>query len=155
MSNIITRNQILTASWVPSQYSKSLNVAPEVLDNIDKLVKAVNEFIKDYPHNLIITSGYRPEAYNKAVGGATKSNHTKGLAVDFLDKDNRFWLYVLNNLDKAKVLGLYFENKNWTPSWVHVQLGGPKSGKRIFIPNTNPPTDPDLFNGKYDEKYDK
>jgi uncharacterized protein YcbK (DUF882 family) len=44
----------------------------------------VLQIIRDEAHApMIITSGYRCEAHNTAIGGAPKSQHLKGLAADF------------------------------------------------------------------------
>ncbi|MFM7791515.1 MAG: D-Ala-D-Ala carboxypeptidase family metallohydrolase, partial [Microcystis panniformis] len=36
----------------------------------------------DYGKPIIITSGYRPEQINRAVGGVSNSQHIRGTAVD-------------------------------------------------------------------------
>lgn len=126
----------------------------EVDDNVTKLLEAVNTFLANYTKPVIISSGWRPKTYNAQIGGATSSNHIKGLAIDIKDTDTRVFEYVLQNLKLAEQLGLYFEHKNFTPTWVHIQLMKPKSGKRIFIPNSNPPLDPRIWDGKYSAEYD-
>lgn len=45
-------------------------------------MEEVRTNLNDNP--IIITSGYRSEALNKAVGGASSSQHMKALAVDFV-----------------------------------------------------------------------
>jgi hypothetical protein len=121
----------------------------EVTENVTKLLIAVDKFLANYTKPVIISSGWRPKSYNAQIGGATSSNHITGLAIDLKDTDNRLFEYVLQNLELAKELGLYFEHKNWTPTWVHIQLIAPKSGKRIFIPNSKPALAPDIWDGKY------
>jgi len=130
------------------------DLTSDVDDNATKLLEAVNTFLTNYRPIIIISSGWRPKSYNTKIGGAPSSNHITGLAIDIKDTNNSVFKYVLKNLDLAQQLGLYFEHKNFTPSWVHIQLVRPKSGKRIFIPNNNPPTDPKIWDGKYDTKYD-
>jgi hypothetical protein len=121
----------------------------EVTENVTKLLIAVDKFLANYTKPVIISSGWRPKSYNTQIGGATFSNHITGLAIDLKDTDNRLFEYVLQNLELAKELGLYFEHKNWTPTWVHIQLIAPKSGKRIFVPNSKPALAPDIWDGKY------
>jgi hypothetical protein len=36
-------------------------------------------------------------------------------------------------------IGLWIENPMWTPTWVHLQIVPPHSGRRIFVPSENPP----------------
>lgn len=135
----------------PQDILKNQNVTPEVAENVDKLCNAVNQLIDKFNISLTVTSGYRSPEYNKDIGGATMSNHMLGLAVDFSDTNGLFWQYCLNNLKLAKQLGLYFEDRRWTPTWVHIQLKAPRSGKRIFVPNSKAAIAPNLWNGLYKE----
>lgn len=130
-----------------SQYTK------EVSDNIDKLLEVMNKVRKSYNRPMIVASGWRPKEINDATKNAAKrSNHTKGLAVDIKDADGRLWKWVLLNLKFMKQLGIYIEDKRWTPTWVHFQIVPPKSEKRIFIPSKEPPKAEDIWDGKYDPK---
>ena len=53
----------------------------------DKLVELL-EFIRGYFNKPVtITSAYRTASYNKRVGGAANSQHTKGTAADIVVKD--------------------------------------------------------------------
>jgi Peptidase M15 len=56
--------------------------SPEVTANIILCAKNM-EIVRDRFGPLEITSWYRPKALNKRVGGASKSQHIRGLAVDF------------------------------------------------------------------------
>jgi len=126
----------------------------EVDDNATKLLEAVNTFLDNYQPTLLVSSGWRPKTHNTKIGGAPSSNHIKGLAIDIKDTDNRVFQYVLQNLKLAEQLGLYFEDKRWTPTWVHIQLVKPKSGKRIFIPSSSAPLNAKIWDGKYDKSTD-
>ena len=125
--------------------------------NAIKTVETINKFLSNYSGNLIVSSGFRPAKLNNStVGAATKSNHITCLACDIQDM-NPFPLmqYVLNNLDLAKKLGIYFEDFRATPSWVHFAIIPPNSGKRIFKPNSSEWLTPNKWNGFYDTiKYD-
>lgn len=55
----------------------------DVADDFFKFVNALQLFRKWYNRPIIITSGYRPPLYNKAVGGSVNSSHLKALAIDF------------------------------------------------------------------------
>lgn len=50
------------------------------LDNVAKLQKIREHFGKA----VTITSGYRTPAYNRKIGGASSSYHTKGMAADIV-----------------------------------------------------------------------
>lgn len=126
----------------------------EVDDNATKLLEAVNTFLANYQPMLLVSSGWRPKTHNTKIGGAPSSNHIKGLAIDIKDTDNRVFQYVLQNLKLAEQLGLYFEDKRWTPTWVHIQLVKPKSGNRIFVPSSSAPLNAKIWDGKYDKSTD-
>lgn len=99
----------------------------------DKLKK----FCEITPFELTMTSGHRPEAYNIKVGGAKKSMHTRGLAIDIYDcskTGSTIANYIIKNIDKYKEIGLYFEDFRYTNGWVHVQSEAPRSGNIIFVP---------------------
>ncbi len=133
---------------------KSKDFKPEYEQNSAELIKKVNKFFQNYKKDLTITSGYRPASANQSAGGAIKSNHLICRAIDILDMDLSVWRYCLENLQLAKDIGLWFEDKRWTSSWVHLQDLPPKSGKRIYIPNSSPPERKDIWDGNYDKKFD-
>lgn len=75
------------------------------------------------------------------------SSHMSGLACDFADANKKLANWVLDNIDWCKENGYYFENfgadintyqKNTkldkTPTWLHIQIKPPKSGRTIFNP---------------------
>ncbi|MCX7891024.1 MAG: D-Ala-D-Ala carboxypeptidase family metallohydrolase [Burkholderiales bacterium] len=56
---------------------------PEVVANLRRLARGLDRVRRLLGHPLEISSGYRSPALNAAVGGASGSQHTQGLAVDF------------------------------------------------------------------------
>lgn len=71
-----TKAKILGINNVPSaEHKKNLEIlATKCLEPIRELLGKP----------MIITSGYRCQALNKAVGGSSTSHHTKAFAVDFI-----------------------------------------------------------------------
>lgn len=126
----------------------------ESQSNLATLVERLNLFFANYSGPIVVSSGYRDPSRNATIGGATKSHHMTCAAIDLADSSGKVWQYCLDNLSKAKSIGLWFEDRRWTPSWTHCQIVAPKSGKRIFVPNAKPPIAPRAFSGKYDSKYD-
>lgn len=128
----------------------------QISDNIDETIEKVNVFLIAIGFgDRKATSGWRPPAVNASTkGAAPKSNHMLGIAVDIEDADGKLWAAVLANLALARTLGLYFEDKRWTPTWVHAQTTRPASRRRIFIPHAGVPPQSPHFDGTYDRSYD-
>lgn len=148
----LTKDELLKGrdKQYPMDYTQIIS------DNLDRLLVPMNKARDAYGHPMVVNSGWRPPAINAATpGAAAHSKHMVGLAVDIADPNGDVRRWVLANLDLMQELCLYFEDWKWTPGWTHFQLGGPASGKRIFVPSTAAPTAPTAWDGKYDEKYDK
>lgn len=94
---------------------------------MNKLCFFVYDLLCDYfKFKLPITSFYRSYKLNKAIGGAAKSQHTKGEAVD-IDVDSSgsgvtnsaIFHYILNSrIPFDQLIWEYGDDQN--PSWVHV-----------------------------------
>lgn len=126
----------------------------QISDNLDAFLIPMNQIRDAYNIPMIVNSGWRPPAVNAACGGAPNSKHMEGLACDIQDLDGALWAWVIQNLPLMKRLNIFMEDRRWTPTWVHFQLGGPASGHRIFVPNDTPPTAPDVWDGTYDHSFD-
>lgn len=128
---------------------------PEISDNIDKILIPLNILRKRYGKPMDVSSGWRPPAVNDATSNAaTKSNHLKGLAVDFKDSDGKLRDWVVEHLEWLAGLGFYFEDFRWTPGWVHLQIVPPNSKRRVYIPSAKPAPHPLAWSGQYDRSLD-
>lgn len=149
---MITKDEMLKGRDLqyPDQYTQQIS------DNIDKFLSIFNQVRAAYGKPMTVNSGWRPPAINEATSNAAKgSNHLWGLAADIADPDGSLWKWVLFNLDLMQKLGLYMEDKRYTPTWVHFQCVKPGSGHRIYIPSAAPAPAPDIWDGNYDRsKYD-
>ena len=55
----------------------------EIVNNLEKLVEYILDPLREkYGKPIIVNSGYRSPALNKAVNGSKTSQHMKGLAAD-------------------------------------------------------------------------
>ena len=82
------------------------------------LIKLIQKLRDHLGKPIVITSGYRTESHNKAVGGATNSLHKLGKASDIFcngvdARDIAKWFYE----NGAKGIGLYI---NRAQEFVHV-----------------------------------
>jgi hypothetical protein len=88
-----------------------------------------------------VASGWRPRGINDATANAAKnSTHLSGEGIDLRDTAHRDLVrWCLLNLDALEEIGLWMEDPQWTPSWVHLQSRPPGSGRRVYVPSTRPP----------------
>lgn len=120
----------------------------EQSDNLDKLIAALNHIRHAYGLPMIVSSGYRPSSINASVGGAKLSAHQSCQAVDIVDKDGELAKWILAHLTLLEEHGIYLESPDYTyiinkkgeriDGWIHMDIRGPKSGKRVFIPYAGP-----------------
>jgi uncharacterized protein YcbK (DUF882 family) len=65
--------------------SKDGSQMPAVVrENIEALAKNLQALREFFGAEISINSGYRSPAHNEAVGGASKSQHLKGIAADIV-----------------------------------------------------------------------
>ena len=108
---------------------------PEVKRNLTALVDNVLDPLRTaWGKPITVTSGYRCDALNKAVGGVATSQHRLGQAAD-LDVGTRADNMKLFNLIiklKLPFDQLLFERGNWAvgPDWVHVSYS-PRNRREI------------------------
>jgi len=125
---MITREEVLMGR------DKQYPLTPELERNLQELLRRLNLFRQIYGRPMVVTSGYRPAALNKQVGGAKNSAHMTCEACDFRDEKGELRRYILQNPNVLEVCDLYCEDFSFTPTWVHLQTRRTKSGKRIFKP---------------------
>ena len=71
---------------------------------------------------LRVTSGYRSEALNKAIGGSSKSQHSKGEALDMQSTkgytNKELFMYIKDHLEFDQLIGEFPDNVG-EYAWVH------------------------------------
>lgn len=108
---------------------------PEIVRNLTALVDNILDPLREaWGKPIIVNSGYRCDALNKAVGGVPSSQHRFGQAVD-LDVGSRADNMKLFNLIEELDLPfdqLCFEKGNTAvgPDWVHVSYS-PRNRREI------------------------
>lgn len=122
----VTREEVLMGR------DKKHPLTPELEANLALLLKALNELRSQCPISFVVSSGYRPGVYNLKAGGAKRSAHLTCEAVDFVDVDGQLAAWCIKNVQLLEKAGLYMENSEFTPGWVHLQTRSTKN--RIFVP---------------------
>jgi hypothetical protein len=144
-----------TAEEILMNRAKLADLPSQHSTNLSLLVSRLNSFFSGFNGPIKVSSGYRPPQLNSTVSGASPTSwHLVCAAADLRDIDSKVWQFCIGNLQMAKELGLWLEDKRWTPTWVHLQIYAPKSGKRIFVPNSKPAIAPELWSGTYNKAHD-
>ncbi len=121
---MISRDEILMGR------DKEFPLSSELEDNLNNLLVAVNKLSSLYGKPMVVTSGYRPGHYNWDAHGAASSPHITCQAVDFKDQDNKIKEWLTPEI--LTQCGLYQEDPQYTPTWVHVQIR--TTHNRVFKP---------------------
>lgn len=100
--------------------------------NANRLIPTVNDLLESFGTFRKVTSGYRRPEDNKAAGGSKGSAHLTCEAVDLEDKDGKLKAFCTEEILRDHCL--YREADEFTPSWIHLTIRAPMSGKRIFKP---------------------
>jgi hypothetical protein len=91
--------------------------------NLKVLCEQVLQPLRDYYGAVTINSGFRSPAVNKAVGGASTSQHLRGEAADIVIKDvgnDEIWQYIKRNLPFDQLILEHVRQNNPEGGWVHV-----------------------------------
>ena len=131
-SNNFTYEELVNS---PTANRLKINNTPnkQQKESLRKLAVEILQVIRDeYGKPIIVTSGFRCDKLNKAVGGAKNSQHTKGEAADIRSvsdsiKDNKEIFDLILRLQKEGKIkfGQLIDEYNY--NWVHVSL--PRIGK--------------------------
>lgn len=106
----------------------------DLLPNVQALVNNVLDPLREaYGKPIIITSGYRCDALNKAVGGVPTSEHRLGMAADIVGTpntkaENKRLFNLIQSLDLP--FNQLIDEKNF--SWVHVSYREGDNRKQVL-----------------------
>ena len=109
---------------------RGINNTPteEHIENLKYVAEKVFQPIREhFGVPIYISSGYRSQALNEAIGGSPRSFHSHGMALD-LDQDGRnkrvsnadVFYYIKNNLPYTELIWEFGDETN--PNWVHVAI---------------------------------
>ena len=96
-----------------------------IVENLRAIAKDVFQPLREaFKCPIHVSSGYRSEELNRAIGGSVRSQHVQGRALD-LDADvfggctnGQIFQYILNNLTFDQLIWEFGDQDN--PDWVHV-----------------------------------
>lgn len=124
------------ALWLP-QWSRLANTTDGfnimVQDNLVDTFKVLDKIRILFGKPVSVHCAYRPQAYNILVGGAPRSAHILGKAIDFSIQGVNCDAVRANLLPKLKAFGLRMEN-NPGSNWVHIDTMPTDEKFRYFKP---------------------
>ena len=126
----------MTKSRTASRLGIDNSPTPDHFKNMQVLANKIFQPIRDYfGVSFSVSSGYRSEALNKAIGGSTKSQHCKGQAID-IDRDYRHdpnnaqvFHYIKDNLEFDQLIWEFGAE----PKWIHVSWNKKKNRKQVLV----------------------
>jgi zinc D-Ala-D-Ala carboxypeptidase len=92
-----------------------------VRGNLTRTAQLMERIRDALGHPIIVTSGYRSPALNRAVGGVATSAHVEGLACDFICPQFGTPLEVCQGLE-TYVEALGIDQLIYEHTWIHVGL---------------------------------
>jgi uncharacterized protein YcbK (DUF882 family) len=117
----LTIQDILTSGGRFPDRANSPELTAELYFNAQMLVDRLNMLFEELEiTSWKISSGFRPLAVNKKIGGAIKSAHTQCQAVDFVSQE--IGKKVAERPELLKKYGLWLEDLSATVSWTHLDI---------------------------------
>lgn len=103
-------------------------IPPELIPNVTELAQLLEHVRILFNRPLIISSGYRSLKLNKAVGGASKSQHLTASAADFRIPG----LTVKEVCEAINKSGIQFDQLiNEFGQWIHISVS--KKPRRMYF----------------------
>lgn len=139
------KDQQLTPHFKLSEFTKSSTAtarkidntpSEQVISNLKLLCEQVLEPLRvHFNCPIIIGSGYRSPALNKAVGGVKNSQHMTGEAADIHLPDNatgrKWFLWMMDNL-KFDQLIMEKSTPTSTRYWIHVSFSRHRCRQQVI-----------------------
>lgn len=116
----------LIASATAKRLGLDNTPTPEEKEKLRKLAQEILQPIRDaWRSPIIVNSGFRSEAVNKAVGGVKNSQHRLGEAADITiggkERNRKLFNFIYKLISTGKIkVGQLIDEYNY--SWIHVSL---------------------------------
>ena len=116
----------LIASSTAKRLGLDNTPSEEEKEKLRQLAEDILQPIRDaWKSPIIVNSGYRSEAVNKAVGGVSNSQHRLGEAADITiggkERNRKLFNFIYKLINQGKIkVGQLIDEYNY--SWIHVSL---------------------------------
>ena len=121
----------LIASATAKRLGLDNTPTPEEKEKLRQLAEDILQPIRDaWKSPIVVTSGYRSEAVNNAVGGVKTSQHRLGEAADIKvggkERNRKLFNFIYKMIAKGDIkVGQLIDEYSY--SWIHISL--PRKGK--------------------------
>jgi len=120
--------------WLPRWEICSVPSCDQIA-NLEHVIEKLDQVCLLISRDVEITSGLRPRIYNDLIGGAKKSPHLDGLAIDFYPKNmHKGACNVIRALLKPRLNDLQIRMEDHSGEWIHIDCRTPGHGGRFFKP---------------------
>lgn len=113
---------------------KKDGLTPDIVNNLKTLFDKMDLVREYFGSPIVVHVAYRPEEYNKLIGGAKNSSHVAGMACDFHVKgvscDEARERIIKDN--KLEEWGMRMEDLPGS-NWVHLDIRQPAPGRSRFF----------------------
>jgi len=106
--------------------------SPEVIKRLRNTAKGLERVRAVLGKPILISSGYRSPALNKAVGGSATSDHINGDAADFISPGFGTPIAICRAIVAA---GIKFDQLIEEGTWVHISFGPRMRGQILTMRN--------------------
>ena len=134
MSRFFKLEEFLTSS---TARQKSIENMPswEVVEHLKELAEFLDGLREDWGSGIRVSSGFRNDALNKAVGGVPNSCHRLGFAADIQPYNGKLKEFIEFTCDwlKDKDFDECIKERSNKTEWIHLQLYSPKGFQRKKI----------------------
>ncbi len=138
MSKYFKLEELLTSSTAKQ---KSIENLPswEIIENLKQLAEFLDGLRDDWGSGIRVTSGFRCEKLNVAVGGVLNSVHRLGWAADVVPVNGKFDEFVdfIKRWAANRKFDQIIIESNKKTKWVHIGLYSPTGLQRKKLFNIN------------------
>ena len=127
---------LVQLTYSETALKRGINNVPSkrTIERLKSLAAELEKIVRLLRHPIVISSGYRSKALNKAVGGSRMSQHIQGLAVDFTCKRFGSPYRICKTIVESKIQfdQLILEHgASKGVQWVHVSFS-PKKRRQVL-----------------------
>lgn len=124
MGRFFTQKELIAST---EAYKRKIDNTPgeEEKAHLEELIEFMDDIRSAWGSAIIVTSGYRCPELNEAVGGAKKSAHQTGYAVDCVPANNKkkeFFEFCKEYLKDKEFDEMLLERNSRGSIWIHFAL---------------------------------